>query len=98
MIAFVIASFTAGMSLSGIFPLSVTELFPEWGGSGVVTAAVVEVDDGWVDLMVLSGVCVVTGILSVVPEVSTKGVEVWNDELEPTLDATVVDGKSMNVQ
>lgn len=36
----------------------------------------VEVDDGWVDLMVLSGVCVVTGILSVVPEVSTKGVEV----------------------
>lgn len=36
----------------------------------------VEGDDGWVDLMVLSGVCVVTGILSVVPEVSTKGVEV----------------------
>lgn len=28
LIAFVIASFTAGMSLSGIFPLSVTELFP----------------------------------------------------------------------
>lgn len=86
------------MSLSGIFPLSVTELFPVWAGSGVVTAAVVEGEDGWVDLVVLSGVCVVTGILSVVPEVSTKGVEVWNDELEPTLDATVVDGKSMNVQ
>lgn len=28
------------------------------------------------DLAVLDGVCVVVGILSVVPEVSTKGVEV----------------------
>lgn len=86
------------MSLSGIFPLSVTELFPVWGDSGVVTAAVVGGEDGWVDLAVLDGVCVVVGILSVVPEVSTKGVEVWNDELEPTLDATVVVGKSTNVQ
>lgn len=86
------------MSLSGIFPLSVTELFPVWGDSDVVTAAVVGGEDGWVDLAVLCGGCVVVGILSVVPEVSTKGVEVWNDELEPTLDATVVDGKSTNVQ
>lgn len=33
-------------------------------------------EDGWVDLAVLCGGCVVVGMLSVVPEVSTKGVEV----------------------
>lgn len=33
-------------------------------------------EDGWVDLAVLGGGCVVVGILSVVPEVFTKGGEV----------------------
>lgn len=86
-----------GMFLLGIFLLSVIELFFVWGDFGVVIVVVVGGEDGWVDLVVFDGVCVVVGMLFVVLEVFIKGVEVWNDEFEFMLDVIVVVGKFMNV-
>lgn len=106
--ALVIASLTAGMSLSGIFPPSVTELFPVLG-AGVVCTTVVSsvvwvVGDGWLGVVALGdGVWVVTEIVVeaswvVLDELPTV-VVVCNEELEPMLDATVVNGrKSTNMQ